>query len=141
MNATTDKYIIELIEKLISKTDINEVKWEATSRNNQFLLKINSGAFIIEKNRYIISPDKPIISFKILNEVGDILEHIEQKTPIHGIQNIFDVEESKLNPSQKEEIDKLLYELYTLAETNVQKPINDSIKKILNELDIFSNSK
>ncbi|MEA5139796.1 hypothetical protein [Arcicella rigui] len=133
MNATTDKYIIELIEKLISKTDINEVKWEATSRNNQFLLKINSGAFIIEKNTYPASRDKPLISFKILDEIGDEIERIEQTLPL-----LYDL---KKDSQTTKELDNLINKLYVKAEANVHKPINDSLKKILNELDIFSNSK
>ncbi|MEA5258971.1 hypothetical protein VB264_14340 [Arcicella aquatica] len=134
MNATIDLYnIIELINKLISKTDRSEVKWEATSRTNQFLLKMNSGAFIIEKNTYLTSRDKPFYSFKILNEIGDEIERVEQTLP-----SSFGKDKDL---STLEKLDKLLYELYFLAETNVQKPINDSLKKILNELDTFSNSK
>lgn len=133
MKATTETYIYDLIVKLISKTKTSEVKWEETSRNNQFMFKMDSGAFIIEKNTYLTSRDKPFLSFKILNEIGDEIERVEQTFPSSFGKDT--------DLSTLEKLDKLLYELYFLAEINVQKPINDSLKKILNELDTFSNSK
>lgn len=142
MDTNVNSYIIELIQKLIQKTTSNEVEWAKTSRSNQYMLKIDSGAFMIELNGFMYS-NSPSVKFKILNEIGDEIQLIEQsnsifKSPLVNIPRI--INGGIFDETITKRLDELLQQLYNAADANSNGLIHSSLKKMIKELDNFTQS-
>ena len=144
METNVRSYIVELLQKLIQKTKVKEVKWQKTSRSNQYMLKIDSGAFMIELNRFLFGTEYPdSVKFKILNEIGDEIQILEQsnsmfKSQLSTIAKVFQGQsENEITPIV---LDKLLVELYKEAESNASGIMSSSLKKMIEELDSFTQS-
>ena len=144
METNVRSYIVELLQKLIQKTKVNEIKWQKTSRSNQYMLKLDSGVFMIELNRFLLGTEFPdSVKFKILNEIGDEIQILEQsnsmfKNQLSTISKIFQGQsENEISPII---LDKLLVELYKEADSNANGIISSSLKKMIEELDNFTQS-
>lgn len=144
METNVRSYIVELLQKLIQKTKVKEVKWQKTSRSNQYMLKIDSGAFMIELNRFLFGTEYPdSVKFKILNEIGDEIQILEQsnsmfKSQLSTIAKVFQGQSE--NEITLIVLDKLLVELYKEAESNASGIMSSSLKKMIEELDSFTQS-
>lgn len=144
METNVRSYIVELLQKLIQKTKVNEIKWQKTSRSNQYMLKLDSGVFMIELNRFLLGTEFPdSVKFKILNEIGDEIQILEQsnsmfKNQLSTISKIFQGQsENEISPII---LDKLLVELYKEADLNANGTISSSLRKMIEELDNFTQS-
>lgn len=142
MATNLNSYIFELLQKLIQKTKSNEVKWTKTSRSNQYMLKIDSGAFMIELNGFIYS-STPSVRFKILNEIGDEIQLIEQsnsifKSPLTDISRV--INGVGFDDTIQKKLDELLQQLYDAADANSNGIISSSLRKMIEELDNFTQS-
>lgn len=144
METNVSSYMVELIQKLIQKTKNNEVRWQKTSRSNQYMLKIDSGAFMIELNRFLFGTEFPdSVRFKILNEIGDEIQILEQsnsmfKSQLSNIAKVFQGQSE--NEISSVVLDKLLVELYKEADSNANGIISSSLRKMIEELDNFTQS-
>lgn len=142
METNVNSYIFELLQKLIQKTKLNEVKWTKTSRSNQYMLKIDSGAFMIELNGIVYS-SLPFVKFKILNEIGDEIQLVEQsnsmfRSPLYEVSKILNG--VSLDATIQKRLDELLQQLYDVADANSNGLIHSSLKKMIEELDNFTQS-
>lgn len=144
METNMNSFIIELLQKLIQKTKNNEIKWQKTSRSNQYMLKIDSGAFMVELNRFLFGPEFPdSVKFKILDEIGDEIQILEQsnsifKNQLSTVGKIFQRQSESEIPAIV--LDELLVELYKEADSNANGIINSSLRKMIKELDSFTQS-
>lgn len=131
MDENTKQYIVNLLNTLINKTKDNQIIWGKTSRSYQYVLKMNTGAFIIGANKgmMINSLDIDGIFFKILNEDGIEIESV------NSYKNFWDV--SSEDMYFKDTIPNLLKDLYKVVSDADTLELS-SLKKLLHELDSFS---
>ena len=108
------------------------------------MLKLDSGVFMIELNRFLLGTEFPdSVKFKILNEIGDEIQILEQsnsmfKNQLSTISKIFQGQsENEISPII---LDKLLVELYKEADLNANGTISSSLRKMIEELDNFTQS-
>lgn len=65
--------IKELISKLREKTRKDEAVWEKTSREDEFMLKLDSGAIAVDKWS---DNTENNVDFSIYNENGDLIDRV-----------------------------------------------------------------
>ena len=103
----------KLIDDLITKTESGDVRWGPTDAEDQFVLKLKSGAILLEKTQILFVNENFVIT--ILNNEGVAIDRISllaepYRSKVAELFNLIDRRISRID----EQIDEIIGELETL---------------------------